>query len=377
VTLAEQEEIGQQPGEVRPAAGEPPLLLDAVAATSAGGYLGGLESQRAVARDAARTVEERLEAFEDLFDSEIGDTNLVRARNIEREFGLRQLYLKFEGSNPTGSQKDRIAFSQAADALRRGYDGMAVASCGNYGAALALAASAAGLSCEVFVPARFHSRRLEEIERLGGRIERSPGDYEAAVEHAQRRAEAAELYDANPGGVNTPLQLQSYGEIASEIYDELRDAPAVVAAPVSNGTTLAGVYKGFVRLHRRGKISRIPRMFGASSFAKNPIVASFQRGLDECVDLDPEKIRETPVNEPLINWHSYDGDVALQALRESGGAAGSAGDRKMLRYARILLEKEGLNALPASCAALAVLLEWHAAEPLPPDRYVVLLTGRR
>jgi threonine synthase len=177
--------------------------------------------------------------------------------------------------------------------------------------------------------------------------------------------------------VNTPLQLQSYGEIASEIYDELRDAPAVVAAPVSNGTTLAGVYKGFVRLHRRGKISRIPRMFGASSFAKNPIVASFQRGLDECVDLDPEKIRETPVNEPLINWHSYDGDVALQALRESGGAAGSAGDRKMLRYARILLEKEGLNALPASCAALAVLLEWHAAEPLPPDRYVVLLTGRR
>ncbi len=227
------------------------------------------------------------------------------------------------------------------------------------------------------MPARFHSRRLDEIERLGGRIERSPGDYEAAVGHAQRRAEEAELYDANPGGANTPLQLQSYGEIASEIYDELRDAPAVVAVPVSNGTTLAGVYKGFVRLHRRGKISRIPKMYGASSHGKNPIVASFRQGLDHCVDLDPAKIRETPVNEPLINWHSYDGDLALQALRESAGYAASAGDRKMLRYARILLEREGLNALPASCAALAVLLERHAAEPLPPDRYVVLLTGRR
>ncbi len=113
----------------------------------------------------------------------------MRARNIEREFGLRQLYLKFEGSNPTGSQKDRIAFGQVADALHCGYDGLAVASCGNYGAALALAASAAGLSCEVFAPARFQSRRLEEIERLGDRIERSPGDYEAAVEQAQRRAE--------------------------------------------------------------------------------------------------------------------------------------------------------------------------------------------
>ena len=375
--MTEIEESTRQADESRSAAGRPGLLLDAVAATPAGGYLGGLDSQREVARDPGRPLEERLEAFEDLFDSEVGDTNLVRARNIEREFGLRQLYLKFEGSNPTGSQKDRIAFGQAADALRRGFDGLVVASCGNYGAALALAASAAGLGCEVFVPAKFHSQRLEEIERLGGRIERSPGDYEAAVEHAQRRAREAELYDANPGGANTPLQIQAYGEIASEVYDELRDAPAVVAAPVSNGTTLAGVYKGFVRLHRRGKISRIPKMYGASSYGKNPIVASFRQGLDHCVDLDPAKIRETRINEPLINWHSYDGDHALQALRETAGYAASAGDRKMLRYARILLEREGLNALPASCAALAVLLERHLVEPLPPDRYVVLLTGRR
>ncbi|MDH3253717.1 MAG: pyridoxal-phosphate dependent enzyme [Acidobacteriota bacterium] len=359
------------------AAGETPLVLDAVAAAPAGKYLSELQDQRAIARDPQRPLEERLEAFEDVFDSEVGDTSLVRARNIEREFGLRQLYLKFEGGNPTGSQKDRIAFAQVADALRRGYDGLTVASCGNYGAAVALAASVAGLRCEVFVPATFHTRRTAEIEGLGACIERSPGDYETAVETSQNRAEKAELYDANPGGPNTPLQLQAYGEVASEIYDELRDAPAIVAVPVSNGTTLAGIFKGFVRLYRRGKISRVPRMLGASSFGKNPIVVSHQRGLETCVDLDPQKIRETPVNEPLINWHSYDGDIALHALRESHGYAASASDRKMLRHARLLLENEGLNALPASCAALAVLLERHAAKPLASDRYVVVLTGRR
>ena len=94
-----------------------------------------------------------MESFEIILDSEVGDTNLTRARNIEREIGLRQVYLKFEGGNPTGTQKDRIAFAQALDALRRGYDEITVASCGNYGTAVALAASLAGLRCLIYIPA--------------------------------------------------------------------------------------------------------------------------------------------------------------------------------------------------------------------------------
>src|SRR4030042_1758841 len=72
-----------------------------------------------IASDRTLSPEKRLESFEILLDSEVGDTNLTRAKNIEREIGLRQIYLKFEGGNPTGTQKDRIAFAQALDALRR------------------------------------------------------------------------------------------------------------------------------------------------------------------------------------------------------------------------------------------------------------------
>jgi len=86
-----------------------------------------LDVQRKLAADRNRSLEERLEAFEDIIDSEIGDTNLNRARNIEREFNIRQIYLKFEGTTPTGTQKDRIAFAQVMDALRRGYDTVTVA----------------------------------------------------------------------------------------------------------------------------------------------------------------------------------------------------------------------------------------------------------
>jgi threonine synthase len=336
-----------------------------------------LETQRMIAGDITQPLEDRLEAYEDIFDSEVGDTTLSRSRNIEREVGLRQLYLKFEGGNPTGTQKDRIAFAQAMDAMRRGFEAITVATCGNYGAAVALAASMAGLRCIIYIPEGFHTRRVQEMLSFNAEIVRVPGDYESAVMVSRERARNDEIYDANPGGANTALQMKAYGEIAYEIYDELRDAPAAVAVPVSNGTTLAGIYKGFLSLYRRGKTSRIPRLMAGSSHGKNPIIRAFMKKAPYCEDLKPEQIRETAINEPLINWHAIDGDYALEAVRATGGWASYASDRSMLFYSRLLREREGLSVLPASTAGLIVLLERHHKEPLQGDRYVVILTGRR
>jgi threonine synthase len=333
--------------------------------------------QQRIAADRERPLEERLAAYEDLLESEVGDTTLYRARNIERSVGFRQLFLKFEGGNPTGTQKDRIAFAQALDALRRGFDTVTVATCGNYGVATALAASAAGLRCLVHMPAGYHSARTKEMEALGAEIVHVPGDYESAVAASSRRAAQDELYDANPGGANTLIQLRAYGEIAYEIYDELRDAPLVVAVPASNGTTLAGIHHGFVSLYRRGKTSRIPHFVCGSSHGKNPIVDAWRKNLATCRDLPPEKIHETAVNEPLINWHSSDGDRALSAIHQSSGWAADASDRAMLSQARELREKEGLQVLPASTAGLLALLGRHQEHPLPGDRYVAVLTGRK
>ncbi len=366
--------------DVQPAdssqAGEPAAILDADGPSLHGLDL-DLTSKQRVAVDRTQPLERRVEAFEDIVESDVGDTTLSRARNIEREVGLRQIYLKFEGDNPTGTQKDRIAFLQARDALRRGFDTITVATCGNYGAAVALAASLAGLRCLVFVPASYHTRRIQEMEALGASIERVDADYEGAVALSQERARKNELYDANPGGANTSLQLRGYGEIAYEIYDELRDAPAAVAVPVSNGTTLAGIYRGFLSLYRRGRTSRFPRMIAGSSHGKNPIVNAYVKSLERVEDLDRNKIRETSINEPLINWRSLDGDNALEAVRRTLGWAGGASDKAMAALSRMIREKQGHNVLPASTAGLAVLLEEHARSPLPGDRYVVVLTGRK
>jgi threonine synthase len=336
-----------------------------------------LQDQLRISADANLPLEQRLEAYEDIFDSEVGDTSLVRARNIEREVGLRQIYLKFEGGNPTGTQKDRIAFAQAMDALRRGYDTITVATCGNYGVAVALAAQFAGLRSRVFIPANYHAGRTKEMIDLKAEIIRVPGDYENAVTESSADAQRHEYYDANPGGDNVMTQMRAYGQIAYEIYDELRDAPLAVTVPVSNGTTLAGIYRGFLSLYRRGKTSRMPRIAAGSSFRKNPIVQAYLYNSPSCDDLDPLKIRETSINEPLINWHSIDGDHALNAIRRTGGWASDASDKAMRTYARLIREKEGLQVLPASTAGLIALMDKHAKEALSGDRYVVVLTGRK
>jgi threonine synthase len=335
------------------------------------------QDERNIAADKGRPLEDRLESYENIIDSEIGDTGLSRTRNIEREVGLRQLYLKFEGGNPTGTQKDHIAFAQAMDALRRGFEAITAATCGNYGVALALASSCAGLRCIIYLPNNYHTKREREMINFGAEIIRVEADYEGAVEISRERAEKDEIYDANPGGANTPLQLKAYGDIAYEIYDELRDAPAVIAVPVSNGTTLAGIFRGFLSLYRRGKTSRMPRMVAGSSYRKNPIVQSYLKKLSMCKDLNPHQVRETPINEPLINWHSIDGNHALEGIRATDGWAAYASDKMMLNYSKLIREREGLNVLPAATAGLIALLEGHHYNPLVNDRYVVILTGRK
>jgi len=98
---------------------------------------------------------------------------------------------------------------------------------------------------------------------------------------------------------------------------------------------------------------------------------------DTCEDLNPGKIKESSVNEPLINWHSIDGDYALDAIRSTNGWAGDATDKDLTQFSKMIRDKEGINVLPASTAGLIALLDHHKKNNLPGDRYVAVLTGRR
>ncbi len=242
--------------------------------------------------------------------------------------------------------------------LEEGFNIISLATCGNYGVAVAYAAFLAGMECKIFIPESYHTERIKEMQNFNAEIIRLPGTYEDTVIESSKLALKNEWYDANPGGANTSLQILAYAEIANEIYDQLRDAPKYIAAPVSNGTLLAGVYRGFVSLYKRGKTSRIPIFIAGSSAYKNPIISSFKAGLDNCKDIDPKLIKETAINEPLINWHSFDGNEAFMPFSKSEGEAHHISDKKMKEMSTFLHKKEGYRILPASTAGLIALLEY-------------------
>jgi threonine synthase len=304
----------------------------------------------------------------------VGDTPLMQAPHLSEFLGLSNLWLKLEGSNPTGTQKDRIARLDVAEAVRRGMSGVTVATCGNYGVALAYAAYVHDVTCHVFTPDSFRGERVALMEELGAIVHRLPGTYEDAVDASREFAENEGLHDANPGGSNTLQAMTGYTRIADEIIQSMDELPVVVGVPVGNGTTLAGVHLGFRAAWARGTIKDLPRVAAGTSAGNNPLDGATDNNYQP---LDPASTHETEVNEPLVNWDAMDGRAAVEAVVASGGATYGATDAQLMDIYNALLE-DGIEAHPASCAALYAIQQLVADRKLDAtDPYVAILTSGR
>ncbi len=309
----------------------------------------------------------------------IGQTLFSRVRNLERVLDFERIFVKFEAGNPTGTMKDRASFGVLEHAKKKGMDTIVVASCGNYGASVVYLSRFFGITPHVYIPEKYETSRIGEMERLGGIIHREPGTYEELVDFSGIAAEENGWYNGNPGvKENTEVSMKAYQKIAYEIFDSLEYAPCAVSVSTSNGTCLAGIYNGFKKLRRRGRSDKIPRIICASTDGGNPIVSSFKSGLKKIENLHPEDINETPLNEPIVNWRSLDGHEALDALWGSDGYASAISDPVMEAFSTLLEQEEGLSVLPASAASLAALSEYvKVTRYVKENSFVAVLTGRR
>ncbi|TFG99199.1 pyridoxal-phosphate dependent enzyme [Candidatus Thorarchaeota archaeon] len=309
----------------------------------------------------------------------LGSTTFIESRNLSRLVGCEKLFLKFEGGNPTGTQKDRIALALVESARSQGAKAIAAASFGNFGAALAWAARIVDLRVHIYVPERYHiaKDRIRRMKDAGAEIHLLPGHYEDIVDLSSKDAEENGWYNANPGSPGVrEISLDAYAEIANEIYRDIRRSPNYLFCPVGNGTTLAGIYLGFKRLFDTGKIQAIPKMVATSTRRGNPIVKSFMMKSRTVIDLAREEMKESRFIDPLANWHAYDGQEALDAIYESKGFADSASETKMMEYNRHLRQEEGLYVLPASASTLAVMHDLADDKVTVKGTFVAILTGR-
>jgi threonine synthase len=272
----------------------------------------------------------------------IGHTPLRRLQNMERKMGLRRLHVKLEGANPTGTHKDRMALLLAIDAMSKDFDTMTVATCGNYGAALAYICGKLDMKCRVYIPSDFEGARKDEIYALGGELVPVEGDYERAMNVAASEARANKWYDANPGGKNSEVCIYSYTHIAREIAQDLGRQPDWVSVPLGNGTVLAGVWQGFLTMKMK------PRILGYAN--NNSAVRGIVTGA--MVPVPVPDLTITHENEPLSGNFLADGQEAIDAIMASKGTAIEMPDEELVEAARLLMAEENLDILPASAGSV-------------------------
>jgi threonine synthase len=296
-----------------------------------------------------------------VFTLQEGDTPLLRAHRLSQITGL-DVYLKYEGANPTGSFKDRGMTVAVSKAVESGAKAIACASTGNTSASASAYAARAGIVCAVLIPkGKVAPGKLAQALVHGARVIELDGNFDQALE-ITRKLEAD--YPITLVNSINPYRIEGQKTGAFEVCDALGRAPDLHCIPVGNAGNITSYWKGYREYHRDGIIDALPRMFGFQAQGASPLVKGHPVQ-------DPTTIA-TAIR--IGNPASWDG--ARAAASESGGRIDAVRDKDILDAYRIVARDEGLFCELASAASVAGLLKMHAAGDLPERGVVVcVLTG--
>jgi threonine synthase len=295
-------------------------------------------------------------------DLQEGSTPLVPSRNIGRALGLKHLYFKYEGLNPTGSFKDRGMVVAVAKALEAGSRVLMCASTGNTSASMAAYAARAGVRAIVVVPSgEIALNKLSQALMYGAKVVALKGNFDTALETV--RDLTSHYPVALMNSVN-PNRIEGQKTAAFEIVDALGDAPDYLILPVGNAGNITAYWKGFREYQAAGRSTRLPRMVGAQAEGAAPIVNGHAVAQPKTV---ASAIR-------IGNPASWEG--ATTARDESGGLIAAVTDIEILSAQIRLANSEGLFAEPASAAPLALLFRLVQEGKIEKNAItVVVLTG--
>jgi threonine synthase len=293
-----------------------------------------------------------------------GATPLVRARRLGESLGLRNLSLKVEGQNPTGSFKDRGMVLAVAKALEGGARSVICASTGNTSASAAAYAAAAGLECVVVLPAgKIAVGKLLQALVFGARVISVRGNFDEALRVVRALSEQDDHPITLVNSVN-PFRIEGQKTAAFEVCDDLGRAPDVLAIPVGNAGNISAYWKGFVEYRDAGRAASVPRMWGYQAAGAAPIVAGH-----------PVEHPETVATAIRIGNPASWG-LAVAARDDSGGRIDAVTDEEILTAHREIARLEGVFCEPSSAASVAGVARAARAGDLDPDACVVcVLTG--
>ncbi|HVE45251.1 MAG TPA: threonine synthase [Acidimicrobiales bacterium] len=286
-----------------------------------------------------------------------GATPLLPAPRLSERVGA-QVWLKYEGLNPTGSFKDRGMTLAISKAREEGAEAVVCASTGNTSASAAAYAARAGLTCGVLIPAgHIALGKLAQALVHGARVLQIRGNFDHALTIVRDLGDRAPVTVVN--SIN-PYRIEGQKTGAFEVVDALGEAPDVHCIPVGNAGNICAYWKGYLEYREAGRSTRLPAMMGFQAAGAAPIVAGHPIE-------NPETIATAIRIGNPASWYG-----ATAAASESGGGISAVTDEEILAAYRFLATEESVFCEPASAASVAGLMKVGVPEG---STVVCVLTG--
>jgi threonine synthase len=292
-----------------------------------------------------------------------GNTPLIRLNNIPRELGADiDIYVKYEGLNPTGSFKDRGMTMAVTKAVEEGSKAIICASTGNTSASAAAYAARAGITAFVLIPeGKIAMGKLAQAMMHGSVVIQIHGNFDDGMRLVKEVADQAPVTIVN--SIN-PFRLQGQKTAAFEIMEELGSAPDYHCLPVGNAGNITAHWMGYCEYAEHGIVNNRPTMVGYQAAGAAPFIAG------KMVD-DPDTVATA-----IRIGHPQSWDKAWQVQKESNGWFDKCEDDSILAAQKLLAEKEGVFCEPASAASLAgAISDIKSGKIRPGSRIVCTLTG--
>jgi threonine synthase len=304
---------------------------------------------------------------------------------LAAQVGVRRLFVKDDGRNPSASLKDRASAVAVAKAQEGTRPVVATASTGNAAAALAGQSAAAGQANVIFVPRTAPPAKIAQLVAYGSTVLTVDGSYDQAFDLCTAACAAFGWYNRNTG--YNPYMSEGKRTVAFEIAEQLTHAlaynsnendtqrergsltvPDALFVSVGDGCIIGGVYKGFYDLVQLGWAARMPRIYGVQSVASAALAHAWQMGVDV-----PQPVQATTRADSISVNAPRDAIKALRAVRESGGAYLMVNDEAILEAILPLARQGAVFAEPAGAAAYAGALAAVAAGDVRADETVVVI----
>ncbi len=299
-----------------------------------------------------------------------GGTGLHPCQRLGKHLGIRRLYVKNEGENPTGSFKDRGMTVGVTKAVELGVRSVICASTGNTSASLAAFAAKAGLQCAVLIPSgKIAYGKLAQAMIYGAKVIQVRGNFDQALDVVLKLSEKhRNIYLLN--SIN-PFRIEGQKSLGYEICDQLnQEAPDRVVVPVGNAGNISAIWKGFREFHELGLVKTLPKMTGIQAAGAAPIARAIKNGSDTIVPVaKPETVATAIRIGAPVSWKK-----ALNAIRESHGTAETVTDAEILDAQKLLAQVEGLFVEPASASSIAGLKKLIENGEIDKDERVVCVT---